>query len=67
MAGDLKSLLATWHQLSEEPLKMQGVLDLLGVHQKVILSHHSLFIFLNGLIVLFLLVRILIFHKIDVT
>ncbi|KAM4527305.1 exonuclease mut-7 homolog [Odontesthes bonariensis] len=35
MSGDLKSLLATWDQLSEEPLKMGGVLDLLGVHQKI--------------------------------
>ncbi|XP_062290274.1 exonuclease mut-7 homolog [Scomber scombrus] len=34
MAGDLKCLLATWHQLLEEPLKMDGVLDLLSIHQK---------------------------------
>ena len=35
MAGDLKCLLATWAQFSEEPLKMEGVLDLLNVHQQV--------------------------------
>lgn len=35
MSGDLKCLLATWHQLLEEPLKMEGMLDLLNVHQKV--------------------------------
>lgn len=38
MAGDLKCLLATWHQFLEEPLKMEGVLDLLSIHQKVTLS-----------------------------
>ena len=41
MAGDLKCLLATWHQFLEEPLKMEGVLDLLSIHQKVTLSCHS--------------------------
>ncbi|XP_041741386.1 exonuclease mut-7 homolog [Coregonus clupeaformis] len=35
MAGDLKCLLATWSQFSEEPLKMEGVLDLLNVHQQM--------------------------------
>lgn len=35
MAGDLKCLLATWHQFLEEPLKMEGVLDLLSIHQKI--------------------------------
>uniref|UniRef100_A0A3P8UD11 Exonuclease 3'-5' domain containing 3 n=2 Tax=Cynoglossus semilaevis TaxID=244447 RepID=A0A3P8UD11_CYNSE len=35
MTGDLKCLLTTWPQLSEEPLKMEGVLDLLRVHQKI--------------------------------
>ncbi|XP_029548132.1 exonuclease mut-7 homolog isoform X1 [Salmo trutta] len=35
MAGDLKCLLATWAQFSEEPLKMEGVLDLLNVHQQM--------------------------------
>ncbi|XP_071396895.1 exonuclease mut-7 homolog [Centroberyx affinis] len=35
MAGDLKCLLATWPQFSEEQLKMEGVLDLLSIHQKV--------------------------------
>ncbi|XP_076025280.1 exonuclease mut-7 homolog [Genypterus blacodes] len=35
MGGDTKCLLATWQQLSEEPLKMEGVLDLLSVHQKI--------------------------------
>lgn len=34
MAGDLKCLLATWHSL-EEPLKMEGMLDLCSVHQKL--------------------------------
>lgn len=41
MAGDLKCLLATWHQFLEKPLKMEGVLDLLSIHQKVTLSCHS--------------------------
>ncbi|XP_041826829.1 exonuclease mut-7 homolog isoform X2 [Melanotaenia boesemani] len=35
MLGDLKCLLATWPQLSEELLKMEGMLDLLSVHQKI--------------------------------
>lgn len=35
MSGDLKCLLATWHQFLEEPLKMEGMLDLLNIHQKV--------------------------------
>ncbi|XP_040012664.1 exonuclease mut-7 homolog isoform X2 [Xiphias gladius] len=35
MTGDLKCLLATWHQFLEEPLKMEGVLDLLSIHQKI--------------------------------
>ncbi|XP_068430228.1 exonuclease mut-7 homolog isoform X2 [Clinocottus analis] len=35
MSGDLKSLIATWHQLLEEPLKMEAMLDLLNVHQKI--------------------------------
>uniref|UniRef100_A0A8C3AAL7 Exonuclease 3'-5' domain containing 3 n=1 Tax=Cyclopterus lumpus TaxID=8103 RepID=A0A8C3AAL7_CYCLU len=35
MSGDLKSLIATWHQLIEEPLKMEAMLDLLNVHQKI--------------------------------
>lgn len=41
MSGDLKCLLATWHQFLEEPLKMEGMLDLLSIHQKVILSGHE--------------------------
>ncbi|XP_033832012.1 exonuclease mut-7 homolog [Periophthalmus magnuspinnatus] len=35
MSGDLKCLLATWPQLIDQPLKMEGVLDLLNVHQKI--------------------------------
>ncbi|XP_070780896.1 exonuclease mut-7 homolog [Enoplosus armatus] len=35
MSGDLKCLMATWHQLLEEPLKMEGMLDLLSIHQKI--------------------------------
>nr|XP_055064901.1 exonuclease mut-7 homolog [Misgurnus anguillicaudatus]XP_055064902.1 exonuclease mut-7 homolog [Misgurnus anguillicaudatus]XP_055064903.1 exonuclease mut-7 homolog [Misgurnus anguillicaudatus] len=35
MSGDLKSLVSTWPQLKEEPLKMEGVLDLLHVHQEL--------------------------------
>lgn len=38
MSGDVKCLVATWQQLSEEPLKMEGMLDLLGVHQKIMRS-----------------------------
>ncbi|KAM3874359.1 exonuclease mut-7 homolog [Diretmus argenteus] len=34
MSGDLKCLLATWPQFSEEPLKMKGMLDLHIIHQK---------------------------------
>lgn len=39
MSGDLKCLLATWQQFLEEPLKMEGMLDLLNIHQKVPLSY----------------------------
>ncbi|KAJ8401956.1 hypothetical protein AAFF_G00375370 [Aldrovandia affinis] len=35
MSGDLKSLLVTWPEFSEEPLKRDGVLDLLNVHQQM--------------------------------
>ncbi|MEQ2233718.1 hypothetical protein ILYODFUR_024643, partial [Ilyodon furcidens] len=35
MTGDLKCLSATWPELSEEPLRMEGMLDLLRVHQKI--------------------------------
>ncbi|KAM7393044.1 hypothetical protein PAMA_007930 [Pampus argenteus] len=35
MAGDLKCLLSTWRQFLEEPLKMEGVLDLLNIHQQI--------------------------------
>ncbi|XP_029301139.1 exonuclease mut-7 homolog [Cottoperca gobio] len=35
MSGDLKCLLATWQQLIKEPLKMQGILDLFNIHQKI--------------------------------
>ncbi|XP_010875670.3 exonuclease mut-7 homolog [Esox lucius] len=35
MAGDLKCLLATWPQFSKESLKIEGLLDLLPVHQKI--------------------------------
>uniref|UniRef100_A0A1A8QGR2 Exonuclease 3'-5' domain containing 3 n=1 Tax=Nothobranchius pienaari TaxID=704102 RepID=A0A1A8QGR2_9TELE len=35
MAGDLRCLSANWPELSEEPLKMNGILDLLTVHQKI--------------------------------
>ncbi|KAM4719370.1 exonuclease mut-7 homolog [Anableps anableps] len=35
MTGDLKCLSATWPELLEEPLKMEGMLDLLRVHQKI--------------------------------
>ncbi|KAG9354167.1 hypothetical protein JZ751_012291 [Albula glossodonta] len=35
MSGDLKSLLATWPQFTDEPLKVDGVLDLLNVHQQM--------------------------------
>ncbi|XP_008298904.1 exonuclease mut-7 homolog [Stegastes partitus] len=36
MSGDIKCLVATWHQLVEEPLKMEGLLDLLSIHQKIL-------------------------------
>nr|XP_046230981.1 exonuclease mut-7 homolog [Scatophagus argus]XP_046230982.1 exonuclease mut-7 homolog [Scatophagus argus] len=39
MSGDLKCVLATWQQFLEEPLKMEGMLDLLNVHQKIQRSH----------------------------
>ncbi|XP_029024770.1 exonuclease mut-7 homolog isoform X2 [Betta splendens] len=35
MAGDLRCLSGTWQQFLEEPLKTEGVLDLLNVHQKI--------------------------------
>ncbi|KAM9338414.1 exonuclease mut-7 homolog [Symphorus nematophorus] len=35
MSGDLKCLLATWHQFLEEPLKMEAMLDLLNIHQEI--------------------------------
>ncbi|XP_057674947.1 exonuclease mut-7 homolog isoform X2 [Corythoichthys intestinalis] len=35
MAGDLKCLMCTWPQLVEEPLKIEGMLDLLNVHRKI--------------------------------
>ncbi|XP_054612211.1 exonuclease mut-7 homolog isoform X2 [Dunckerocampus dactyliophorus] len=35
MAGDLKCLRSTWPQFVEEPLKMEGVLDLLNIHLKI--------------------------------
>ncbi|XP_037340453.2 exonuclease mut-7 homolog isoform X2 [Pungitius pungitius] len=35
MSGDVKCLIATWHQLLDEPLKMEAMLDLLNVHQKI--------------------------------
>lgn len=37
MSGDLKCVLATWQQFLEEPLKMEGMLDLANIHQKVTL------------------------------
>ncbi|CAG04881.1 unnamed protein product, partial [Tetraodon nigroviridis] len=37
MSGDLRCVLATWPQFSEEPLVTQSVLDLVHVHQKVTL------------------------------
>lgn len=37
MSGDLRSLVSTWPELREEPMKMEGVLDLLHVHQEVLL------------------------------
>lgn len=41
MSGDLRCVLATWPQFSEEPLVTQGVLDLVNVHQKVLLFLHE--------------------------
>ncbi|KAM8829137.1 exonuclease mut-7 homolog isoform 2-T3 [Spinachia spinachia] len=35
MSGDVKCLISTWRQLLDEPLKMEAVLDLLNVHQKI--------------------------------
>ncbi|XP_077399250.1 exonuclease mut-7 homolog isoform X2 [Vanacampus margaritifer] len=35
MAGDLKCLKSTWPQFLEKPLKLEGMLDLLNVHQKI--------------------------------
>lgn len=35
MSGDLRSLVSTWPDLREEPMKMEGVLDLLLIHQEV--------------------------------
>uniref|UniRef100_H3D6Q4 Exonuclease 3'-5' domain containing 3 n=1 Tax=Tetraodon nigroviridis TaxID=99883 RepID=H3D6Q4_TETNG len=35
MSGDLRCVLATWPQFSEEPLVTQSVLDLVHVHQKI--------------------------------
>ncbi|XP_056593300.1 exonuclease mut-7 homolog [Triplophysa dalaica] len=35
MSGDFKSLVSTWPELKEEPLKMEGVLELLHVHQEL--------------------------------
>uniref|UniRef100_A0AAV2IXE0 3'-5' exonuclease domain-containing protein n=1 Tax=Knipowitschia caucasica TaxID=637954 RepID=A0AAV2IXE0_KNICA len=37
-SGDLKCLLATWNQLMDPPLKVEGVLDLLTVHQNMLRS-----------------------------
>lgn len=36
-SGDLRCVLSTWPQFSEQPLVPQGVLDLVNVHQKVLL------------------------------
>ncbi|KAK3550447.1 hypothetical protein QTP86_025727 [Hemibagrus guttatus] len=35
MSGDLRSLVATWPELKEQPLEFKGVLDLLQVHQQL--------------------------------
>nr|XP_003199355.2 exonuclease mut-7 homolog [Danio rerio]XP_021334948.1 exonuclease mut-7 homolog [Danio rerio] len=35
MSGDLRSLVSTWPDLREEPMKMEGVLDLLLIHQEL--------------------------------
>ncbi|XP_076140013.1 exonuclease mut-7 homolog [Alosa pseudoharengus] len=41
MSGDLRSLVATWPEFSEEPLKVEGMLDLLHVHQKIQMSRRG--------------------------
>uniref|UniRef100_A0A3Q4N3B2 Exonuclease 3'-5' domain containing 3 n=1 Tax=Neolamprologus brichardi TaxID=32507 RepID=A0A3Q4N3B2_NEOBR len=46
MAGDLKCLLATWPQLQEDPMKMEGMLDLLSIHKKI--QHSALSRTQNG-------------------
>ncbi|XP_005729352.1 exonuclease mut-7 homolog isoform X1 [Pundamilia nyererei] len=46
MASDLKCLLATWPQLQEDPLKMEGMLDLLSIHKKI--QHSALSRTQNG-------------------
>ncbi|XP_068190756.1 exonuclease mut-7 homolog isoform X2 [Antennarius striatus] len=35
MSGDIKCVLATWQQFLKEPLKLEGTLDLLNIHQKI--------------------------------
>ncbi|TRY74118.1 hypothetical protein DNTS_026667 [Danionella cerebrum] len=35
MSGDLRSLVSTWPDLKEKPMKVEGVLDLLHVHQEL--------------------------------
>ncbi|XP_040054288.2 exonuclease mut-7 homolog isoform X2 [Gasterosteus aculeatus] len=35
MSGDVRCLIATWHQLLDEPLQIEAMLDLLNVHQKI--------------------------------
>ncbi|XP_052464772.1 exonuclease mut-7 homolog [Carassius gibelio] len=35
MSGDLRSLVSMWPELREAPMKMEGVLDLLHVHQEI--------------------------------
>ncbi|XP_059400663.1 exonuclease mut-7 homolog [Carassius carassius] len=35
MSGDLRSLVSMWPELREAPMKMEGVLDLLHVHQEL--------------------------------
>lgn len=46
-SGDLRCVLSTWPQFSEEPLVTQGVLDLVNVHQKVLQFLHKCFGFLR--------------------
>ncbi|XP_062410629.1 exonuclease mut-7 homolog isoform X2 [Sardina pilchardus] len=41
MSGDLRSLVATWPEFSEQPLKVEGMLDLLHVHQKIQMSRRG--------------------------